>query len=85
MNADVEARDHLPPPLHEDERLAAVDRRIELGAVAQPARVVERILLPGLGRGAVAGFDFDHPEGRHVLRTSSHLRHLREQDRGREY
>lgn len=64
FEAHVPARDHLPPPLHKRERVAAVHRGIELGAVAQPSGVVDGELFAGRRGRAVTGFNVDVAQGR---------------------
>ena len=67
--------DYLPPPLHELERLTGIHRGIELGAVAQPARVVDGVFLSRFGRRTGAHQHVDVAQGRGLNHGANGRRH----------
>jgi hypothetical protein len=68
-------RDHLPPPLHELERLARIHRGTELDTVAQPTRVVDRVLLSRFGRRTGTHLNVDIAQRRGLDNSSNGRRH----------
>ena len=63
LEAGVPAGDNLARPVGEGDGLATVDGGVELGAVGEPAGVVDGVVTALLGEGASADDDVDVAEG----------------------
>jgi len=84
FEAGFPAGNHPAAALYELKGLVAVARAIELPAVAEPARVVNGVLLTGPGRASRSGFDLEYAHFAEGHRSAGKLRNLSETEEEQE-